>query len=71
MILFEQIIHHLRASSGELRRLHEEHAMPPVGAAPFVTTSIAKVKIGQTVREMLPFHGVTLVVLMLMNYVPG
>jgi TRAP-type transport system large permease protein len=45
--------------------------MPPVGTAPFVTSCIAKVNIGQTVREMLPFYGVTLVVLMLMNYVPG
>lgn len=44
---------------------------PPVGTTLFITSSIAKVKIGETVRAMIPFYGVALVVLGLMAYVPA
>ena len=43
---------------------------PPVGTTLFITSSIAKVKIGDTVRAMVPFYGVALLVLILMSYVP-
>src|SRR5437762_9460581 len=44
---------------------------PPVGTTLFITSSIAKVKIGETVRAMVPFYGVALLVLILMSYVPA
>jgi TRAP-type transport system large permease protein len=44
---------------------------PPVGTTLFITSSIAKCKIGETVRAMVPFYGVALVVLGLMAYVPA
>jgi tripartite ATP-independent transporter DctM subunit len=44
---------------------------PPVGTTLFITSSIAKVKIGETVRAMTPFYLVALLVLMLMSYVPA
>jgi len=44
---------------------------PPVGTTLFITSSIAKVKIGETVRAMVPFYAVALVVLMLMSYIPA
>ncbi len=44
---------------------------PPVGTTLFITSSIAKVKIGETVRAMLPFYLVALLVLGLMSYVPA
>jgi TRAP-type C4-dicarboxylate transport system permease large subunit len=37
----------------------------------FITSSIAKVKIGETVRAMVPLYAVALVVLMLMSYIPA
>lgn len=43
---------------------------PPVGTTLFITSSIAKVKIGETVRAMVPFYLVALLVLALMSYVP-
>lgn len=44
---------------------------PPVGTTLFITSSIAKVKIGETVRAMVPFYLVALLVLALMSYVPA
>jgi tripartite ATP-independent transporter DctM subunit len=44
---------------------------PPVGTTLFITSSIAKVKIGETVRAMVPFYLVALLVLLLMSYVPA
>jgi len=43
---------------------------PPVGTTLFITSSLAQVKVGQTVRELIPFYFVALVVLALMSYVP-
>ena len=44
---------------------------PPVGTTLFITSSIAKVKIGEMVRAMVPFYLVALLVLLLMSYVPA
>jgi TRAP-type transport system large permease protein len=44
---------------------------PPVGTTLFITSSVAGVKIGQTVRELLPFYFVALLVLVLVSYVPA
>jgi TRAP-type transport system large permease protein len=44
---------------------------PPVGTTLFITSSIAKCKIGQTVKAMIPFYAVALLVLGLMAYVPA
>lgn len=44
---------------------------PPVGTTLFITSAIAKVRIGDTVREMWPFYIVALMVLALVSYVPG
>ena len=44
---------------------------PPVGTTLFITSSIAKVKIGETVRALVPFYFVALTVLLLMSYVPA
>ncbi|WP_298829808.1 TRAP transporter large permease [uncultured Planococcus sp.] len=43
---------------------------PPVGVCLFVASQIGKVSIGKTARELLPFLGVSLVVLMLVAFVP-
>jgi len=43
---------------------------PPVGVCLFVASQIGKVSIGKTSRELLPFLGVSLVVLMLVAFVP-
>lgn len=45
-------------------------ATPPVGVCLFVASQIGKVSIGKTSRELLPFLGVSLVVLMLVAFVP-
>ena len=42
---------------------------PPVGTTLFISSSIAKVKMGETVKEMVPFYVVALTVLLLMSYV--
>jgi TRAP-type C4-dicarboxylate transport system permease large subunit len=42
-----------------------------VGTTLFITSSLAKVKVGQTVRAMVPFYVVALGVLMLVSYVPA
>jgi len=44
---------------------------PPVGTTLFITSSLAKVKVGQTVRELGPFYLVAFGVLALVSYVPG
>lgn len=44
---------------------------PPVGTTLFITSALAKVKVGATVRELLPFYFVALVVLALVSYVPA
>jgi tripartite ATP-independent transporter DctM subunit len=44
---------------------------PPVGTTLFITSSLARVKVGQTVRAMGPFYVVALGVLLLVSYVPA
>jgi TRAP-type transport system large permease protein len=44
---------------------------PPVGTTLFITSSLAQVKIGQTVKELGPFYLVAFFVLALVSYVPA
>ena len=44
---------------------------PPVGSTLFLTSAIARVNIGDTVREMVPFYLVALLLLALVSYAPG
>lgn len=44
---------------------------PPVGTTLFITSSLARVKVGQTVRAMGPFYLVAFSVLFLVSYVPA
>lgn len=44
---------------------------PPVGTTLFITSALAKVKVGQTVRAMGPFYLVAFIVLLLVSYVPA
>jgi TRAP-type transport system large permease protein len=44
---------------------------PPVGTTLFITSAIAKVKVGATVRELLPFYLMAGSVLALVSYVPA
>ena len=44
---------------------------PPVGTTLFITSALARVKVGQTVREMWPFYLVALTVLGIVSYVPA
>jgi TRAP-type C4-dicarboxylate transport system permease large subunit len=44
---------------------------PPVGTTLFITSSLAKVKVGETVRAMGPFYLVAFAVLILVSYVPA
>ncbi|MFC0201102.1 TRAP transporter large permease [Paracoccus rhizosphaerae] len=44
---------------------------PPVGTTLFISAGIAKVGIAQTVRALVPFYLVALLVLMLISYVPA
>lgn len=44
---------------------------PPVGTTLFISAAIAKVGIGETVKALLPFYLVALIVLMLISYVPA
>jgi len=44
---------------------------PPVGTTLFIGSMLSKSSIGQTVKELLPFYAVGLVVLALMSYVPA
>jgi tripartite ATP-independent transporter DctM subunit len=44
---------------------------PPVGTTLFIASSLARVKVGETVRAMVPFYMVAFGVLMLVSYVPA
>lgn len=44
---------------------------PPVGTTLFITSSVAKVKVGDTVRELGPFYVVAFLILLLFSYVPA
>jgi tripartite ATP-independent transporter DctM subunit len=44
---------------------------PPVGTTLFITSSVARVKVGQTVRELGPFYLVAFGILALVSYVPA
>lgn len=44
---------------------------PPVGTTLFITSALAKVKVGQTVRELGPFYLVAFFVLAMVSYVPA
>lgn len=44
---------------------------PPVGTTLFITSSLARVKVGQTVRALRPFYLVAIGVLILVSYVPA
>lgn len=44
---------------------------PPVGTTLFIASSVAKVPMGAVVKEMWPFYGVALAVLLLVSYVPA
>lgn len=44
---------------------------PPVGTTLFITSALAKVKVGQTVPELAPFYLVAFAVLGLVSYVPA
>jgi tripartite ATP-independent transporter DctM subunit len=44
---------------------------PPVGTTLFITSALAKVKVGHTVRELGPFYLVAFGVLALVSYVPA
>jgi TRAP-type transport system large permease protein len=44
---------------------------PPVGTTLFISSSLARVKVGETVRAMVPFYIVAFGVLMLVSYVPA
>ena len=44
---------------------------PPVGTTLFIGATLAKVKIGETVKELIPFYAVGLIVLLLFTYIPA
>lgn len=44
---------------------------PPVGTTLFIASSLARVKVGETVRELWPFYIVALTVLGIVSYVPA
>jgi tripartite ATP-independent transporter DctM subunit len=44
---------------------------PPVGTTLFITSAVAKVKVGETVRELGPFYATAFLVLLLVSYVPA
>ena len=44
---------------------------PPVGTTLFITSAVAKVKVGQTVKELGPFYFVAFAVLALVSYWPS
>lgn len=44
---------------------------PPVGTTLFISAGIARTGIGETVRALIPFYLVALLVLMLISYVPA
>lgn len=44
---------------------------PPIGTTLFISTSIARTSLGETTRELWPFFGVAMLVLLLVSYVPA
>jgi tripartite ATP-independent transporter DctM subunit len=44
---------------------------PPVGTTLFIGATIAKAKIGDTVKELLPFYAVALLILLSFTYIPA
>lgn len=44
---------------------------PPIGTTLFISTAIAKVSIGETVKALIPFYLVALTVLTLISFVPA
>lgn len=44
---------------------------PPIGTTLFISTSIAKTTLGETTRELWPFFGVAMLVLLAMSYIPA
>ena len=44
---------------------------PPVGTTLFIGSMLSKASLGQTVKELLPFYAVAIVVLALISYVPA
>jgi tripartite ATP-independent transporter DctM subunit len=44
---------------------------PPVGTTLFIGSMLAKASIGDTVKELLPFYLVGLIVLAMMTYIPA
>lgn len=44
---------------------------PPMGVCLFITSSIGKISLWQISKAILPFLGVSLMVLMLVTFVPG
>jgi len=44
---------------------------PPVGTTLFITSSIAQVKMGEVVKELIPFYFVAIGILMLFAFVPA
>ena len=44
---------------------------PPVGTVLYISTTIAKTKMEQTARYLVPFYAVALIVLLLVSYVPA
>jgi tripartite ATP-independent transporter DctM subunit len=44
---------------------------PPVGSVQFVACAIGKVSIGESMKTIWPFYGASLVVLMIVTYVPA
>ena len=43
---------------------------PPVGNTLFIGVKIAKTKIEEVIRPLLPFYGAIIVVLLLVTYIP-
>ncbi|TCR70435.1 TRAP transporter large permease subunit [Bosea sp. BK604] len=44
---------------------------PPIGTTLFISTSIARTTLGETTRELWPFFGVAMIVLLLISFVPA
>jgi TRAP-type transport system large permease protein len=44
---------------------------PPVGTTLFITSAVAKVKVGQTVKELGPFYLVAFAILLAYSYIPA
>jgi len=44
---------------------------PPVGTTLFISAAIAQTGIGAVVKSLLPFYAVSIVVLLLISYVPA